>query len=134
MTDDIASNTNSARNRSITACSYLYEFSSALFPSKWTQNDFLGFSDPNLDTDGNGLSWYEVKVYQLNHGDAGHHQAYDPTIFPVVRCFHHYAERKFKITNPGPDEPAEQNLTINIAYAGNVFHAPMKWESTGKAK
>ena len=74
-------------------------------------------------------SWYEVKLYQLQHGDTTNGgKPYDPTCFPIVRCFHHYAERKFTIQNPDPGDSATQCLTINISYAGNVFQAPMKWE------
>jgi prepilin-type N-terminal cleavage/methylation domain-containing protein len=108
-------------NRTIGACSYLYEMCNA--PCSW--GGLPGASD--LDKDGT-LTWQEVKIYQLNHGDSwNENKAYDPTVFPVVRCFHHRDENSISVDAPGTGRRTE-GLTLNVAYAGNVFRGPLTWE------
>ncbi|MBP1583633.1 MAG: type II secretion system protein [Victivallales bacterium] len=59
-------------------------------------------------------TWTEVKEEQLKD--------YDPTLFPVVRCFFHHVGTKGK--GLGNDsKPA-----LNIAYAGNYFMSKFEWE------
>jgi hypothetical protein len=83
-----------------------------------------------VDQNGDGqASWGEVKQYQLKHGDMSNgQQPYNETVFPVVRCFYHYAERSYQVTN------TLVGMTINVGYAGNVFQAPLEWEKLSIAK
>lgn len=139
-TDDNAGNTHataSNRNSRITACSYMYEFSEAELPSidndnGWNWKGYLGdgpdLTDTDVDRDGETSysTWCEVKLYQLANGDDDNgHKAYDETLLPIVRCFHHCdmntVEGKTNGVHP---------LTLNAAYAGNIYRGPTKWELT----
>jgi prepilin-type N-terminal cleavage/methylation domain-containing protein len=129
------------RNGDIHACSYLYEFCAA--PCSWLVRGpgYLGLTDPNvLDTDTNGVvSWGEAKTYQLARGDmstASGMKPYSTLAFPIVRCFHHYKYREVPAYDPSDLQlpPAERRIerkgmTLNVAYAGNVFMAPLQWET-----
>jgi len=112
---------NKGRN-GIDRMSYLYEMSTA--PCSWKDNG--------------AKTWQVLKLEQLRDGDEYNgFQRYDETTFPVVRCFHHYREGHFII--PDPKDPLSgateiDPLTLNVAYAGNVFRAPLFWELTGQAK
>lgn len=67
-------------------CSFFYEFTEA--ECSWAWSSYLGASLATVDLNGDGkASWGEVKQYQLQNGDAFHPGAYDPRIFPSVRCF-----------------------------------------------
>lgn len=110
------------RNGSIHACSYMYEFSAA--PCSWDYDGYvLGISGP-------GASWAEVKKAQLANGDAFHSGPYDETLFPIIRCRHHYRERKVRAYNEESPGTHMEDLTLNVAYAGNVFPGPAYWELT----
>ena len=144
-TDDTDTNNdpaNTNRPSAITACSYMYECCAAKCGwSGW--QDYVGNGAVQKvkveDVDKNGdneASWGEVKDYQFRHGDSsdtgcqtGGPKPYDGTVFPIVRCFHHYKERKFDVIDKG--SPVKQCMTINIAHAGNVFQAPLFWELLG---
>jgi prepilin-type N-terminal cleavage/methylation domain-containing protein len=121
------------RNTGIHACSYLYEFNAA--KCSWYANDTGYFSSPPPDLDGNGeISWREVKEHQLAHGDNSNNSApYSETLFPVIRCFHHFEDRTVQAVDPvtGQDLPRE-GLTLNVSYAGNIYLGPLKWEYTPK--
>ncbi|MFO7870832.1 MAG: prepilin-type N-terminal cleavage/methylation domain-containing protein [Kiritimatiellia bacterium] len=115
------------RNDSVAACSYMYEFCNAT--CDWGAG-YVGpggsATDDDIDINNDDrVSWCETKEYQLHHGDTDHPSAYDETSFPIIRCFHHYQEHTFTVDDP--DDP-KQGLTLNVAYAGNVFRAPLKWE------
>lgn len=118
---------NKGRN-GITACSYLYEFSAATC-DWWNGYIVSGGSSDDLDTNGDGIvSWCEAKVYQLAHGDnTNGNTPYDETCFPMIRCFWHFQEMSYRVIHP-LDGPQKLGLTINVAYAGNVFRAPVTWE------
>ncbi len=128
-TDDTASNTHSNRNMAIKACSYMYECCAAECVGWTTWPDYLDATLAQVDKNGDGhASWGEVKEYQLKHGDdTNGHTPYDPTLFPIVRCFHHYKERKFDVVDQ-QGQSVRQCLTLNVAYAGNLFQAPLHWE------
>ena len=120
-TDDIQGNGHPQRNQQVTHCSYLYEFCAA--KCNWYR---LGNWNPDpVDANGDGsLSWREVKTRQLKSGDS-YTNHYSEAVFPVIRCFHHYAERRIlTCTN------SYEGLTLNVSYAGNVYEGPMYWEST----
>lgn len=124
-TDDNDSNGSSyGRNPAIHACSYMYECSAA--PCSWDWKYYLDPTSVGEAVPGDPTpTWGEVKQYQLKHGDITQSQPYDETTFPIVRCFHHYKERNIQGSN-GTNYP----VTLNVAYAGNVFPGPIKWELT----
>lgn len=125
-TDDNASNAHPERNTSITACSYMYEFCAARcsWPGLET---FLMATTEELDADADGIvSWGEAKQHQLDYGDAASGgEPYSEISFPIVRCFYHWYCRRVPSTDP--TEP--NHLTLNVAFAGNVFEAPIMWEN-----
>lgn len=135
-TSDVASNNHPDRNRAIEACSYLYEFCGER--CSWDYNNYLNASDADIDLDGNNaITWGEVKKYQMEHGDssaASNFKPYAQTRFPIVRCFFHWHNRQVpavQYDNTGKATGVEADyLTLNVAYAGNVFEAPLNWEST----
>lgn len=107
-------------------CSYLYEFCAA--PCSWDWASYLGATADQVDTDGDGtVTWSEAKSRQLAHGDASPHGAYDESSFPIIRCFHHYTEAEYNVTDP-VDGPMTQPMTINASYAGTVFRCALEWE------
>lgn len=110
------------RNPDIKRCSYMYEFSAA--PCSWNWSSYLGVSLADVDANGDGMaSWAEVKFHQMNHGDNWNgRNPYPESMFPLIRCFHHHAYRKV------PTPEGLQAWTLNVAYAGNVFEAPLYWE------
>ncbi|MCX7591047.1 MAG: type II secretion system GspH family protein [Kiritimatiellae bacterium] len=140
-TDDNEFNENGAdyrgRNQAIKVCSYLYEFCNA--KCSWLYGDpgYLGLSNPSqIDKDGDGVTtWGETKEYQLANGDKwnGLGNPYDETSFPIIRCFWHWKETDVivdKYDNSGTlIGKGQEGLTINVAYAGNVFLAGMLWEA-----
>ena len=127
--DDFPETDDNKGRHGIDACSYLYEFCAA--QCSWYGSGYL-IGTP-ADKDGNGeISWGEAKIHQLRTGDntqAGGPHPYDETIFPMVRCFHHYFDTKISFNNMGTND--SQGLTINVAYGGNVFRAPLWWEVFG---
>ena len=143
-TDDTASNPKtgfaSPRNDSVAACSYFYELPAVT--CDWWPGFFPNKSDGTpvvaLDVDRNGdgnVTWGEVKIYQLAHGDIHNGgEAYNEIYFPVIRCFHHHSDTIFYVdhTASGGGENDAEGMTLNVAHAGNVFYAPITWELTPK--
>jgi type II secretory pathway pseudopilin PulG len=129
-TDDIASNTDTNRNKTITACSYMYELCCA--ECGWTGwQASLNVGVPAVDKNGdNKASWAEVKDYQLKHGDKSQTDGpkpYDPTSFPIVRCFHHYKERRIGVIDAS-GKTVDQCMTLNVFHDGHVDQAALYWE------
>lgn len=125
MPDQFAETDDNIGRNGITACSYMYEFSAARCGWYYSSPSYLNTA-PN-DSDNNGeYSWGEVKLSQMNFGDGYHGEPYDPTTLPMIRCFWHQHERYFEVMDNGTN--ASQGLTLNAAYAGNIFEAPLKWE------
>jgi len=130
-TDDLT------HNPEITGCSYLYEFSEA--KSEWwpdyvylPNGNLAGNSDEKqLDLDDDGIvSWAEAKLAQLRNGDkteTSDGKPYDPTGFPLVRCFHHFQDRLVKINDP-KDGIVQRIKVLNVAMAGNIFISGPQWE------
>jgi hypothetical protein len=120
-------------NPAITGCSYLYECCAAA--CSWFASDPGYINGGVIDANEDGvISWGEVKAAQLLNGDAFHPGEYDETMFPMIRCFHHHDENRFRV--PDPNQPGNyvyQGLTINVAMAGNVYRAPVHWELFGGA-
>jgi type II secretory pathway pseudopilin PulG len=125
-------------NPAITNCSYLYEFCGAECTSWVGWQNFIGNGNvtvADVDSDSDGVaSWGEVKTYQMANGDtshtdsAGHPQPYDETAFPIVRCFHHHNDTKVIVHSVSDNIDKPDGVTINVAYAGNIFRAGMGWE------
>ena len=115
-------------NPAIKGCSYLFEFCAA--PCTWWEG-YIRDSDPDskIDSDRNGtVTWVEAKTFQLLYGDLTNGgKPYQKTAFPIIRDFCHYKENKFRVKeNDGTI--VSMGLTINVAYAGNIFRAPTTWE------
>ncbi len=140
-TDDTESNTSAAslaagarRNAQVTRCSYMYEFSAAACSWGW-QGYLGGVTGAEIDRDGDPshTSWGEAKYRQMYGGDGWNgFQPYGETYFPIVRCFHHY---RVRVTAADVDPSGgllntthKEPLSLNVAYAGNVFPAPLTWE------
>jgi type II secretory pathway pseudopilin PulG len=96
---------------------------------------FYEFSDAKCDwnLDGSGLSgdytWAQLKHIQLKQGGDEVHavgQGYDPTLFPVIRCYWHIKKLKdYSPSNPIPNEAAP---VMNVGFAGNFFMSRGMWE------
>ncbi len=111
------------RTNGILACSYMYEFNGAPCDA-WDWSGYVN-NTSNLTS---SATWKEVKKCQLAYGDGpSGNQPYSETMFPMIRCFHHWKERKVESTDP--DNP-HQSLTLNVSYAGNVYEGPLMWEYT----
>jgi len=133
-TDDTENNENGAsyrgRNTDIKVCSYLYEFCNG--ECSW---DWAAYVPTAADADGDGVvTWGEVKHSQIADGDTWHEESYDKTVFPIIRCFHHWEERNV-LCNDIDDSgdivgTMTEPMTLNVAYGGNVFQGPLTWEKT----
>jgi prepilin-type N-terminal cleavage/methylation domain-containing protein len=94
--------------------SYFYEMSDA--QCNWKVQDANGAWVP-----AGAATWTEVKEVQLRQGDDySNHVPYDEVLFPVVRCFWHVRKRGATGENRAP--------ALNVAYMGNVFMSPLRWE------
>ncbi len=87
--------------------SYFYEMNDS--KCTWTL--------PGFDKTGD-FSWAELKEYQLKNDKNG--EGWDPTLFPVLRCFWHAQKGTGFSNNSRP--------ALNIAYAGNFFMSYFEWE------
>jgi prepilin-type N-terminal cleavage/methylation domain-containing protein len=133
--DNNGNTTYTNRNTEITACSYLYEFCGA--DCGWWSG-YIGkqgqATSAQVDANKNGkVSWQEAKEYQLNNGDKSHDRPYAPIDFPIIRCYHHHLEKKIDAfeydENGNQTGTTKSGITMNVAYAGNIFMAPLKWEA-----
>ncbi len=61
----------------------------------------------------NPYSWCEMKEVQI--------EDYDPTLFPVLRCFFHHVGKRGALGQ-------ESRPCLNISYAGNYFMSKFYWE------
>ncbi len=96
---------------------------------------FYEFTDAECDwnLDGSGLSgsytWAQLKNIQLKQGGDGTHpvgEGYDPTMFPVIRCFWHL--RHVDKYSPSNHIPNREAPVLNVGFAGNFFLSRGKWE------
>jgi prepilin-type N-terminal cleavage/methylation domain-containing protein len=110
-------------NSAITKCSYQYEFCAAICGWGWA--GYLGSSSSNLPSN---ATWCQVKTAQIANGDTTNgNQPYDETAFPIVRCFFH--QKETMIITLVNNQPTPSAVTLNTAYAGNIFRAGMQWEN-----
>ncbi|MBN2449770.1 MAG: type II secretion system protein [Lentisphaeria bacterium] len=70
-------------------------------------------------------SWSAFKEWQLREGNDG--KPYDPTVFPVVRCFWHVKKIKTREWGGGTFGNSVQPV-LNIAYGGNRCFTMAYWE------
>ncbi len=105
-------------NTIVGSVSYFYEFSDA---------------DCNWNLTGSGLTspytWAQLKNIQLKNGGDGTHavgEGYDPTLFPVIRCFWHV--KNLKNYSPSRNIPNSEAPVLNVGFAGNYFMSRGKWE------
>ena len=123
-----------ASSKAIAACSYLYEFSAAPVPSKWVIG--AGFPE-NVKSPISSMGDY--KHAQMRFGDNASKvnneiMPYSTSRIPIVRCYHHFKDLKIM----GYENESEKNsntksrnfITLNVAYAGNIFTGPLWWEGT----
>jgi type II secretory pathway pseudopilin PulG len=115
-------------NKDIEANSYFYEFSAAESP--WPA--------PDLDGDGS-IAWWEYKENQLRVGDIANGgsptnpKPYSQSRLPIIRCYHHHKEQfvecHLRAANGSKSTTISRGrITLNVAYAGNVWIAPLWWE------
>ena len=94
--------------------SYFYEMSDATCEWDLPEDDLRNKCVELKGKLGRKLTWAEVKEIQLTK--------YDPTLFPVVRCFFHVIRRK------GKQQDDSIKPVLNISYAGNFFMSTDEWE------
>ncbi len=118
-------------------CSYMYEFCGNPIPDLEFGYWSYGITNGVKTT---GSTWKEVKNSQMLYGDNSQNppnQPYGQTSFPMIRCFHHNQEQRWEyftdsngqnISKTTGTDRHEEGLTINVAYAGNIFRAAYTWE------
>jgi len=128
---DNSQNTVATRNQNITACSYMFEFSAA--STTWGES-YHKLPSPHTMRD--------YKMAQMTYGDranvdtkSGTPLPYSASRIPIIRCYHHFRDQKV-ICHPNSSSGEKLSttkkdfITINVAYAGNVFVGPTWWEGT----
>jgi type II secretory pathway pseudopilin PulG len=130
---DNKQNSDSRRNEAIECCSYFYEFSMASANSGWYKGSVPLPAGTVIKSMG------DFKNVQLRYGDQanivnGQQMPYSASRVPIVRCFHHFRDQKvlgYQNTADGTRGGVKKDyITINVAYAGNVFVGPTWWEGT----
>jgi len=132
----------------IEQCSYFYEFSWARLIPNW-YNDLPVKQQFTPETYNNitvpAITWCDYKESQLRFGDEiSEGRPYPETALPIIRCFHHWNESKINsrapLTGTRPryysrftGNPVKTGVTLNVAYAGNVYLGPLMWELTMQA-
>jgi prepilin-type N-terminal cleavage/methylation domain-containing protein len=127
---DNESNSDNTRNRAVECCSYFYEFSIA--SPGWGKDRFWPEGDYST------LNAY--KNAQLTYGDensgkdsAGNPLPYSASRIPIIRCYHHWRDMRLygvAYVDRSSRRATKQYITLNVAYAGNVFVGPPWWEGT----
>ena len=132
---DNKTNNDNSRNKSVEACSYFYEFSNAACP--WGKD--ASWPDGNYST---MKLW---KYAQMQYGDGNNRDRasgtnqqlpYSASAIPIIRCYHHWKDQKIygvAYINKDSRTATKEWITLNVAYAGNVFVGPPGWEGTLRA-
>ncbi len=120
-TDDLTGNNHALRNQDIEACSYMYEFNAA--ECSWYNGST---EEADLNKDGI-VSWAEAKLKQLS-GDTFSPDGYDPSKFPLVRCFHHYDDKKVRVDDLDDNKIISSIRVLNVAMDGHIFLSGTQWE------
>ena len=120
--NDYTSRHDKQNAKDIKANSYFYEFNAAR--CSWGSGETYA-----QDIDGDGIiTWSEVKEGQLARGNTGD-TPYSSSRLPIVRCYHHISYGRIGAKKDGGSIKLEP-ITLNVAYAGNVVIAPLKWEES----
>lgn len=111
--------------------SLFYETSEAVCKWKWP-GSLDGNGEPASWVGGGSDSWAEVKQAQLRikatgfdsdgNPDDYSESGYNPTEFPVIRCYWHLGADEGETVRP------ESTPVLNVAYQGNVFRSKPYWE------
>ena len=126
-------NSVNTRNEAIACCSYFYEFSVASANTGWYKGSVPLPAGTVIKT------MADFKNVQLRYGDQanmvnGQQMPYSASRIPIARCFHHFRDQKvmgFQNTSSGTKGNIKKDyITVNVAYAGNVFVGPTWWEGT----
>jgi len=126
---------NNGNPTGVSACSYFYEFSVA--PSPWSDlTPALANRSPPIT--GVSFSRYcDYKNAELQYGaiDNGC-VSYSTSRLPIIRCYQHIHEGRIR-GYANQDTLASKTITsemitINVAYAGNVYVGPLWWEGALK--
>jgi len=130
---DNAKNSDTTRNKTIQCCSYLYEFSHATAPGSW----WASVNWPQNQKPSGKLTMGQYKLAQMQYGDSSSKSStgvilpYSASRIPIIRCYHHWDDEVILGYNSGSaSRESKQFVTINVAYAGNVFVGPLYWEKT----
>ena len=138
--NDNSGNPNTKRNNGnvnsqtgVNACSYFYEFSVASSPwQTLTPSGRCGTLEP--------FSRYcDYKNAQLQYGDiangstANNNISYSTSRMPIIRCYQHINEGSIRGHVRNSDGSVSSTIqpfqiTVNVAYAGNVYVGPLWWE------
>ena len=114
-----------AQNTDVRANSYFYEFS---------------YAECSWDSQNPKRKWWEAKEEQLRFGDAANGGGVAPAVpapysqskLPIVRCYHHHKESRIpayaNVADKTSKTISQEGITINVAYAGNVYVGPLWWE------
>ncbi len=125
---DNEKNSDASRNDAIQCCSYLYEFSNAR--TTWRVPNHSGTGDYRMR---------DYKMDQMTYGDDsntinGEIMPYSASRIPIIRCYHHWRDQRIYGYSDSSAKKSgnatKQYITINVAYAGNVFVGPTWWEGT----
>jgi len=120
--------TGSTRNPAVMTCSYFYEFSAASVPSGWKAANAVQRN-----------TMRDYKMDQMTYGDENNQDKnnnvmpYSASRIPIIRCYHHWKDMKLygvAYAQRNTRTASRQPITINVAYAGNVFVGPPWWEGT----
>ncbi len=127
---DNDTNSDNKRNQAVECCSYFYEFSVAK----------PGWGKDTNWPDGDYSTLRAYKYAQMSYGDenSGRDEANNPLPYsasriPIIRCYHHWRDMRLygvAYADRSSRRATKQFITINVAYAGNVFVGPPWWEGT----
>jgi len=81
----------------------------------------------------------DYKMDQMTYGDDsnlidGKIMPYSASRIPIIRCYHHWRDQRIygypNSSAKSAQRATKQYITLNVAYAGNVFVGPPWWEGT----
>ena len=124
---DNESNGDNTRTKAIESCSYFYEFSIAN----------PGWSPESHWPEGDYSTMKAYKHAQMDYGDVNNPKhiilPHSAARIPIIRCYHHWRDMSLygvAYAQRSSWTQSKQPITLNVAYAGNVFAGPPWWEGT----
>lgn len=127
---DNETNSDNKRNRAVESCSYFYEFSTGTHG--WGR-------DSSWPAEGDYTTLKAYKQAQMAYGDENNKDQnntimpYSASRIPIIRCYHHWKDMNLygvAYAQRSSRRASKQPITLNVAYAGNVFAGPPWWEGT----